>query len=844
MVPMDLSTDAQLQELMSHSAWLRRLARTLVRDAAAVDDLLQETWLAALKNPPDPNRPARPWLAGVIRRLAAMRTRGEARRVHRQRSTARGEGVPSTAELVEGVDTQRRIAEAVLDLEEPYRTTLLLRFYEQLSSVDIAKRQGIPSATVRWRLRRGLEQLRERLDSLWSDRRSWCTALLVFEQRANPSSESSPPSADVLTSPSLPFSLAGSSVWVPWFGLVLLAVATFTVRAWNERSDPVYAASVDGLAPSNPGSPSDPKSQPLVDASSVGPTRSSLVSQANPRAGRQLARTGAAQRRGLQIVHPDGSDGSALRVVALAPRGELQAGETDANGRFDLGELEPPLVLYVKRPAAFLQRFSLEGDSNRDSVGDFRVELPSGSEVAGRVSIDGRAPSHSISLSLTRDQPLFGDEDAPLAVRDHIRSARIAHCKTDSHGSFRFVGLEPDWHGALRVADGYRFDQHAEPSERSISLSGPASGLSFDLHLEGGFTGRTIGLDDRPQQSTLMCTFDCGANRPKKTLTLQTEADGSFRIPPHGAFEELWVRAEAGDALGFLRVESETGLPGRGDPRELGEIHLVLAREIVIEARSAMGGLPRLLETGAALTGGRVLWPGTPEAAGRVRVRLPSDFRGELVVQSAGHHTERLPIPASDRIAWTLEPSADLEVRFLDAGGAPRPAARLRVQSLSSEAFHARVVRGQVSSKEALTGDAVYRADREGMLWLSGLDGDEPLVLEETDPLGNAWSRRRVLLQGAQLHALEFRCEGARSTFSGAVFDDSGAPIVGAAIHITGPAGTAWNSRTDREGRFRLVHAQLDPVRIEVRKTGFATSVLENVRLVDRPVLELNLRAE
>ncbi|MFT5198058.1 MAG: RNA polymerase sigma-70 factor (ECF subfamily), partial [Planctomycetota bacterium] len=150
------STHPELERLLTHQDWLRSLARRLVGDAATAEDLVQETWIAALKSPPDPTRPAKPWLAGVVRRLASMRARGEGRRARRQTEVARPDIVPSTSDLVEEVDTQRRLVAEVLELSEPYRTTVMLRYFQNMSSAEIARHQGVPGGTVRWRLKRGL----------------------------------------------------------------------------------------------------------------------------------------------------------------------------------------------------------------------------------------------------------------------------------------------------------------------------------------------------------------------------------------------------------------------------------------------------------------------------------------------------------------------------------------------------------------------------------------------------------------------------------------------------------------------------------------------------------------
>ena len=53
----------------------------------------------------------------------------------------------------------------VLALPEPYRGTVLLRYYEEASLREIAERQAAPLETVRTRLRRAHALLRDRRTS-------------------------------------------------------------------------------------------------------------------------------------------------------------------------------------------------------------------------------------------------------------------------------------------------------------------------------------------------------------------------------------------------------------------------------------------------------------------------------------------------------------------------------------------------------------------------------------------------------------------------------------------------------------------------------------------------------
>jgi len=106
-------------------AWLRRLAARLVDDPAAADDLVQETWLATLRSPPDPDRAARPWLATVLRNASRQRGRGEGRRRHRERLVARAEdAVVDPARHVQDREMGELLRRSVERLPEAQRELL------------------------------------------------------------------------------------------------------------------------------------------------------------------------------------------------------------------------------------------------------------------------------------------------------------------------------------------------------------------------------------------------------------------------------------------------------------------------------------------------------------------------------------------------------------------------------------------------------------------------------------------------------------------------------------------------------------------------------------------------
>ena len=165
-------TEALLQE----SAWLHGLARRLVSDPGLAADAAQETLLAAHAKQPGATRR---WLASVLRNALRQGHRARLRRRDHEALAALGEvDVRSAADTVARLDAQRLVVDAVRALDEPYRTTITLRFLESLPPREVARRTGVPVKTVHTRVERGLDRLRERLDASFEGRPAWIAALV------------------------------------------------------------------------------------------------------------------------------------------------------------------------------------------------------------------------------------------------------------------------------------------------------------------------------------------------------------------------------------------------------------------------------------------------------------------------------------------------------------------------------------------------------------------------------------------------------------------------------------------------------------------------------------------
>lgn len=115
----------------------------------------------------DCERPnARPWLYGIATNLLAHHRRSEARRIG---ATARllarrPAAAEATDQLVDRLDAEAlwpRVADAVAALPEGERDALLLYVWEELSYEEIARALDVPVGTVRSRLNRARENLRE-----------------------------------------------------------------------------------------------------------------------------------------------------------------------------------------------------------------------------------------------------------------------------------------------------------------------------------------------------------------------------------------------------------------------------------------------------------------------------------------------------------------------------------------------------------------------------------------------------------------------------------------------------------------------------------------------------------
>ncbi len=176
------------ESALTDVAWLRELARQLVRDQHRADDLAQDTWVAALRNGLGGIVNVRAWLATTLRNSARLISRRERREQARQATAAKPDMVDTPDTLVARLQEQRSVLAAVEQLAEPTRSAIMLRYLEGLPPRQIAARLGIPVATVQTRLKRGLERLRRALDERHGCNHGWVAVLAPFARRRSATS--------------------------------------------------------------------------------------------------------------------------------------------------------------------------------------------------------------------------------------------------------------------------------------------------------------------------------------------------------------------------------------------------------------------------------------------------------------------------------------------------------------------------------------------------------------------------------------------------------------------------------------------------------------------------------
>jgi len=159
----------ELEEVLGDYAGLQRLARSFVADEQAAEDLLQQAMEHAVKNPSWQHGKLRAWLRGTLRNLSKQHFRGDRRRRLREARVSIVEGSDDAQDttvdmLAAELESRELVLQAVNQLPEPYKETILLFFMQGLSLKEIGVQTNTPTRTVETRLYRGRERIKKQLE--------------------------------------------------------------------------------------------------------------------------------------------------------------------------------------------------------------------------------------------------------------------------------------------------------------------------------------------------------------------------------------------------------------------------------------------------------------------------------------------------------------------------------------------------------------------------------------------------------------------------------------------------------------------------------------------------------
>jgi len=466
-------------ELLAHTDWLMRLARALVGDADAAD-VVQDTYAATLAQPPRRDGALRPWLGGVARNIARMRVRGQVRRERREEAVPAPADVPTPEELVARATTQQQVAQIVLELPEPLRATLLLRYFEGMTAAEIARAQRIPAATVRARLKDALDRVRATLDARHGERRTWIVLLAPVAV---------PASRGVL----IGGLLVKTSVKIAIAAAIVLAIVLGTrlLGWWGSSTD-------SDAGPALASAPPTPALKPAARGSGAPRIEAMAFYDDDP--------AGTLRLEGQVIDEHDQPIGGAHVAI-------------DAN---------PPRVIASEADGSFV--------FDKLIARDYRLEATAGDGYAGPARLHLAATTEPVTLRMRRggsvEIAVTDRAGKPVAGADvELRSTLTWHATSDARGVAQLRGV-----GAVRAPLAVRANGFS-PAAVMLSASGdPALVQRVAIVLESGapIAGRVLDEAGTAVAGARVVAHQASDPFPvvdPRRDGVVTGADGAFQLP-------------------------------------------------------------------------------------------------------------------------------------------------------------------------------------------------------------------------------------------------------------------------------------------------------------------------
>ncbi|MBL9078247.1 MAG: sigma-70 family RNA polymerase sigma factor [Planctomycetes bacterium] len=762
-------------------AWVRTLARRLLGDPDLADDVAQETWLEARTAPPRRlDGGLRGWLATVVRHRAQKLRRGEARRQARERAVAAAAPTATGDSVVERAALHRELMTAVMDLDEPLRTTVLLRHLDGLSTEDVAARQGITAVAARKRLSRALQLLRQRLD------RGHAGGFVAWS---------------VAWRSHLGIAPAGGGSLLAWCLVVgmqakwwaaLAALVALSLWWWWPRPAP----SVAPVAVLEPG----PAAGAPVDAPPP-----------IPAAGRTALATAA-----IEVVDELGRPRAGVTVLALAGGALRQQVASDATGRAEFASVDHDEWLCAAPGMVPLR-------APRTAAAPQRIVYPLGLVVAG-TAVPPAGTGAAVELRLEHDRPspwAAGLDAAALAVLAALGvKERELLLRLDAERQFRFAGLAADWSGALTTDGAWTLREtsglgHADGATAVLLLE-PVADLRLELGAPFVVRGRLLaaGVPTAGIDVVVVAPDLAIGSAPRQA---QSDGDGRFAVTvPRPAPDAPW-RGELlvgtdGDDFAQRRVEAAGGRP----EIDVGEIEI--GRTLAFRVRGA-DGAPLVGARVHVVGNGRAFTSGSTDVAGNARLcGVPADAAW-ATVRAHGHRLARVALPAAGEVAVQLDRGNGIDVTVRTRGGELAADLRVRVEA-ERLPFDAGTGPGPLQPFVQ-----AFPLDRAGRLELGDLAPGLLLRIVAIDETGHELASSSVVAPPlGRIDSLELVVDAAQFHVTGTVRDAAGRPVARARVYAE-QDGQALTARSDGDGRFRLgpLRAPLAAAHVEIVHPAFPT---------------------
>ena len=153
--------------VLRHGAAVNRVCRGVLNDPHEAEDVFQATFLVLARRAPEIRDPdaLEGWLKGVARRIAVRARRRAAKRRETEKTRAEMSRESPAYSSADGTfDLREIVGNEVNRLPDDYRRPIVLCYLDGLTHQEAARRLEWPLGTVKIRLTRGRQMLKERLD--------------------------------------------------------------------------------------------------------------------------------------------------------------------------------------------------------------------------------------------------------------------------------------------------------------------------------------------------------------------------------------------------------------------------------------------------------------------------------------------------------------------------------------------------------------------------------------------------------------------------------------------------------------------------------------------------------